>query len=41
MQQLDELLAHECPLCGDIAINKVDIPLIDPADFDAVMKSWL
>jgi len=36
---LDDLIAADCPLCGDIMIKSVEKPFISPNEFD-VIRSW-
>jgi hypothetical protein len=39
--ELDELLANECPWCGERILKSIDDPFIDPLNYDAVFNSWL
>jgi hypothetical protein len=39
--ELDELLANECPWCGECILQSIDKPFIDPLNYDAVFNSWL
>jgi hypothetical protein len=39
--ELDELLANECPWCGERILKSIDQPLIDPLDYEKIYKSWL
>lgn len=37
--QLDDIVAHQCVLCGDIMINSIHIPFISEDESDLV-SSW-
>lgn len=39
--ELDELLANECPWCGERILRSIDEPFIDPHNYKAVYNSWL
>lgn len=39
--ELDELLANECPWCGEKILHSIDEPFIDPLDYESVFNSWL
>ena len=39
--ELDELLAAECPWCGERILKSIDEPFIDPARYESVFNSWL
>lgn len=39
--ELDELLANECPWCGERILKTIDVPFIDPLNYEAVFQSWL
>lgn len=39
--ELDELLANECPWCGERILRTIDEPFIDPLNYEAVYQSWL
>jgi vacuolar protein sorting-associated protein 18 len=39
--ELDELLASECPWCGERILKTIDEPFIDPLKYDEVYNSWL
>jgi vacuolar protein sorting-associated protein 18 len=36
---LDDVLAADCPLCGDIMIKSVEKPFVQPGELD-VIRSW-
>ncbi|KAI9094312.1 Pep3/Vps18/deep orange family-domain-containing protein [Phlyctochytrium arcticum] len=38
-EDLDELVASECPLCGDLMIKSIDKPFVGP-DENEVVQSW-
>lgn len=37
--QLDEIVAGECVLCGNMMVNSIDEPFFDPNDEESA--SWL
>lgn len=37
--ELDDLLASECPLCGDIMIKSVDKPFVDASQMKDI-EAW-
>jgi vacuolar protein sorting-associated protein 18 len=37
--ELDEIIAADCLLCGDIMINSIDTPFIDE-DEEAEILAW-
>ena len=39
--ELDDLVAGECPYCGEIMIKSVDKPFIDGKEFDDLIQEWL
>ena len=39
--EMDDLIAAECPFCGDIMIRNIDKPFIEDADFQRVINDWL
>ena len=39
--EIDDLIAGECPLCGDIMIRDIDKPFIEDSEFQSVMNAWL
>ncbi len=39
--ELDELLANECPWCGERILRTIDEPFIDPLNYETVYQSWL
>ena len=39
--ELDDLIASECPFCGEIMIKMIDKPFIQDHEFSAVMEKWL
>lgn len=39
--ELEDLVASECLLCGDIMVRNIDKPFIDDAEFDREMAEWL
>ncbi|XP_055346176.1 vacuolar protein sorting-associated protein 18 homolog [Paramacrobiotus metropolitanus] len=39
-QELEDLIASECPFCGLLMIKSVDLPFISPDEYDAVTGSW-
>ncbi|CAF1146157.1 unnamed protein product, partial [Brachionus calyciflorus] len=34
--ELDDLLANECPWCGEKILRSIDEPFIDPLDYESV-----
>ena len=39
--ELDEMLANECPWCGERILKSTDEPFINTIDYEAVYNSWL
>jgi hypothetical protein len=39
--ELDELLAGECPWCGERILKSIDEPFIDPLKYESIYNSWL
>jgi vacuolar protein sorting-associated protein 18 len=39
--ELDELLAGECPWCGERILKSIDEPFLDPMQYEAIFNSWL
>lgn len=39
--ELDELLAMECPWCGERILRTVDEPFLDPLQYEEIFNSWL
>ena len=39
--ELDEMLANECPWCGERILKSIDEPFINTIDYEAVYNSWL
>lgn len=39
--ELDELLANECPWCGERILRTIEEPFFDPLNYEAVFHSWL
>jgi vacuolar protein sorting-associated protein 18 len=39
--ELDELLAYECPWCGERVLKTIDKPFIDPLTYEETYASWL
>jgi len=39
--ELDELLAVECPWCGERILKTIDEPFVDMARYEATFSSWL
>jgi len=39
-EELDDLLASECVLCGDIMVNSISLPFIRPDKEEADVRSW-
>lgn len=39
--ELDELLANECPWCGERILKSIDEPFIDTVNYEATFSSWL
>lgn len=37
--QLDDIVAHQCVMCGDIMINSIDVPFIGEEEAD-IAASW-
>lgn len=38
-EDLDELIASECPLCGDLMVKSIDRPFVAEDELDAI-RSW-
>ncbi|XP_068109477.1 vacuolar protein sorting-associated protein 18 homolog [Hyperolius riggenbachi] len=38
---IDDIVAAECPYCGELMIRSIDKPFIDPQKFKEEMNSWL
>ncbi|XP_078602605.1 vacuolar protein sorting-associated protein 18 homolog isoform X2 [Branchiostoma floridae x Branchiostoma japonicum] len=38
--ELDDMIASECPYCGEMMIMSIDKPFIEPKEFDEVVQSW-
>ncbi|XP_062517021.1 vacuolar protein sorting-associated protein 18 homolog [Corticium candelabrum] len=38
---LDDLIASECPYCGDFMIRTIDLPFIPPEEYEQAVTSWL
>ncbi|KAI8823436.1 vacuolar protein sorting protein 18 [Fimicolochytrium jonesii] len=38
-EELDDLIAAECPLCGDLMIKSVDRPFVDATEMELI-RSW-
>ncbi|KAM9294249.1 vacuolar protein sorting-associated protein 18 homolog [Gastrophryne carolinensis] len=38
---IDDLVAAECPYCGELMIESIDKPFIDPQKYKEEMESWL
>ena len=39
--ELDELLAAECPWCGERILKSIDEPFLDPLKYEDIFNSWL
>jgi hypothetical protein len=39
--ELDELLAAECPWCGERILKTIDEPFLDPLKYEQIFNSWL
>jgi hypothetical protein len=39
--ELDELLANECPWCGERILKTIDEPFFDPLKYEEIYASWL
>jgi len=39
-QQLSNIVASECPLCGEHIINLVDIPFVDKQVDEELIRGW-
>lgn len=39
--ELDDLLANECPWCGERILKSLDEPFFDPLNYEAIYNSWL
>uniref|UniRef100_A0A915DBF1 Vacuolar protein sorting-associated protein 18 homolog n=1 Tax=Ditylenchus dipsaci TaxID=166011 RepID=A0A915DBF1_9BILA len=37
---LRELLAEDCPMCGDRIVNSIDKPLFNPTEYQEELKLW-
>ena len=40
-QDLDDLIARECPFCGDIMVRMVDRLLVEEDQFEDALAQWL
>ena len=40
MATIDELIAADCPVCGETIIDSIDEPFIDPDDEDVYRETW-
>jgi len=40
MATIDELIASDCPHCGEIIINSIDEPFINPDEEDIYRETW-
>ena len=38
--ELDELVAADCPICGDLLVQDVCMPFIDPVSDAEEIKAW-
>ena len=39
--EVEDLIANQCPWCGDIMIKLIDKPFIEDSEFDAINEEWL
>lgn len=39
-EEIDKLIAHECPLCGDIMIKSISKPFVNVETQKDLLKSW-
>ena len=39
--ELDDLVASECPYCGEMMLKMIDKPLIEEEDFESAMLEWI
>ena len=39
--ELDDLLAGECPWCGERILKSIDEPFLEPMQYEAIFNSWL
>ena len=39
--ELDEMLAGECPWCGERILNSIEEPFLEPMEYEAIYNSWL
>lgn len=39
--ELDDLLASECPWCGERILKTIDEPFFDPLKYEEIFNSWL
>ncbi len=39
--ELDELLAVECPWCGERVLKTIDEPFLDTSRYEEIFNSWL
>lgn len=40
LSELDDLIASECPYCGDLMIRRIDAPFIDPGELQQIAHGW-
>jgi len=40
LQEVDEILAAECPFCGDYLIRMIDQPFFTPTEYLKELKTW-
>ncbi|XP_057663701.1 vacuolar protein sorting-associated protein 18 homolog isoform X1 [Diorhabda carinulata] len=38
--EIDNILASECPYCGEIMIKNIDQPFIEDHEYEMIMKEW-
>lgn len=38
--EIDDIIASECVYCGDIMIRCIDLPFIDPSEYEDVLREW-
>lgn len=39
-ERIDEILAEECPWCGEILVSSVDRPFFTPSEYGKEKRSW-